>query len=231
MPRNILDTYLGQNGGMSFLLRIELPDVPGSLGAVATALGAAGADIEAIQIVEHRPDGVAVDDVLLELPVGVLPDSLVTACHEIEGVRVLWISRYHASASLSMDLETVEAFTAQPRFALERLVDATPVTFRTDWAILVELTDEPAVSYATPAAPVLTADMLSRLSADSENFSGFSELPTTLVALVTCSTHDHRKYAILTGRPGGPEFIASERARLEHMAALAASVQIPRLTV
>jgi len=31
---------------MAFLLRVELPDVPGSLGAVATALGAVGADIE-----------------------------------------------------------------------------------------------------------------------------------------------------------------------------------------
>ncbi|KHL17849.1 UNVERIFIED_CONTAM: amino acid-binding protein, partial [Mumia flava] len=53
---------------MAFLLRIELPDVPGSLGAVASALGEAGADIHAIEIVEHRSDGKAVDDVLLELP-------------------------------------------------------------------------------------------------------------------------------------------------------------------
>ena len=29
---------------MAFLLRVELPDVPGSLGALATALGGAGAD-------------------------------------------------------------------------------------------------------------------------------------------------------------------------------------------
>ena len=50
---------------MAFLLRVELPDVPGSLGALATALGTAGADIEAIEIVEHRAGGVAVDDVLL----------------------------------------------------------------------------------------------------------------------------------------------------------------------
>ena len=53
---------------MAFLLRVELPDVPGSLGALATALGSAKADIEAIEIVEHRADGTAVDDVLLELP-------------------------------------------------------------------------------------------------------------------------------------------------------------------
>ena len=34
---------------MAFLLRVALTDVPGSLGALATALGGAGADIEAIR--------------------------------------------------------------------------------------------------------------------------------------------------------------------------------------
>ena len=42
---------------MPYLLRVELPDVPGSLGRVATAIGEAGGDIEAIEIVEHRGVG------------------------------------------------------------------------------------------------------------------------------------------------------------------------------
>src|SRR5680860_290929 len=50
----------GDNRGMAFLLRVELPDVPGSLGVLATALGDAGADIEAIEIIEHRDDGMIV---------------------------------------------------------------------------------------------------------------------------------------------------------------------------
>ena len=41
---------------MSHLLRVALPDVPGSLGRVATAIGLAGGNIEAIEIVEHRAD-------------------------------------------------------------------------------------------------------------------------------------------------------------------------------
>ena len=36
---------------MPYLLRVELPDVPGSLGAVAAAIGRAGGDIEASEIV------------------------------------------------------------------------------------------------------------------------------------------------------------------------------------
>ncbi|WP_300599205.1 ACT domain-containing protein, partial [uncultured Nocardioides sp.] len=39
------------------MLRVELPDVPGSLGRLAGAIGEAGGDIEAIEIVEKRHDG------------------------------------------------------------------------------------------------------------------------------------------------------------------------------
>ena len=139
---------------MAFLLRVELPDVPGSLGALATALGGAGADIEAIEIVEHRSDGVAVDDVLLELPTRLMPDALITACHALEGVRVHWISRYNAGANLSMDLEAVETFTQEPAKALEHLVSVVPPTFRTDWAMALRRVDgEPETLHASPAAP------------------------------------------------------------------------------
>jgi len=115
---------------MAFLLRVELPDVPGSLGALATALGSAKADIEAIEIVEHRADGTAVDDVLLELPHDVLPEALITACHRLDGVKVQWISRYNAGASLSMDLEAVESFTSEPDRAIEQLVSVIPASSR-----------------------------------------------------------------------------------------------------
>ena len=63
---------------MSYLLRVLLPDRPGMLGAVATALGAAGADILGVDVVE-RAAGVAVDDLIVELPPGKLADSLVSA--------------------------------------------------------------------------------------------------------------------------------------------------------
>ena len=39
----------------------------------------AGGDIEAIEIVEKRADGTALDDVLLETAPGTMPDSIVSA--------------------------------------------------------------------------------------------------------------------------------------------------------
>jgi hypothetical protein len=89
---------------MPFLLRVELPDVPGSLGRLATAIGEAGGDIEAIEIIEKGLDGLAVDDVLLELAPGALPDAIVSACTGLGGVQVLWISRYAAGGNLFIDL-------------------------------------------------------------------------------------------------------------------------------
>ena len=121
---------------MPFLLRVELPDVPGSLGRVATAIGEAGGDIEAIEIVEKR-DGTAVDDVLLEMHGGAMPDSIVSACNALDGVRVMWISRYAAGGNIFLDLEVVEELTADPAKALDRVVDLLPVAFRADWAMRI----------------------------------------------------------------------------------------------
>ena len=107
---------------MPYLMRVELPDVPGSLGRVASAIGEAGGDIEAIEIVEKNPRGTAVDDVLLETAPGVMPDSLVSVCSQLPGVRVLWISRYGAGGNLFLDLEAVEALTESPATARNQLI-------------------------------------------------------------------------------------------------------------
>src|SRR5688572_14877170 len=121
---------------MSYLLRVELPDVPGSLGRLASAIGASGANIEAIEIVGKDPaDGYAIDDVFLTPEPGVMPDSIVSACTALDGVRVLWISRYAAGGNLFLDLEAVESMTQDPAGAIAKLVDAVPEVFRVDWGV------------------------------------------------------------------------------------------------
>jgi hypothetical protein len=213
---------------MAFLLRVELPDVPGSLGALATALGSAKADIEAIEIVEHRADGTAVDDVLLELPHDVLPEALITACHKLEGVKVQWISRYNAGASLSMDLEAVESFTSEPERAIEQLVSVIPGTFRVDWALAVNRVDGlPKVMFKTATAPKLVPDAEMWLGIRSaRTLDPVSEWKNTVLAGTHAKGRDGQSFVVVVGRHGGPEFLSSELARLGHMVALAASVQL-----
>jgi hypothetical protein len=212
---------------MAFLLRVELPDVPGSLGALATALGSAGADIEAIEIVEHRGDGTAVDDVLLELPPHVMPETLITACHKLDGVKVQWISRYNAGASLSMDLEAVESFTSAPERAIDQLVSVIPATFRVDWAMALDRqAGEPAVMFKTSAAPKLVPDAATWLGMRSAAaLDPVDEWRNTVLAGANAKRRDGESFVVVVGRHGGPEFLSSELARLGHMVALAASVQ------
>lgn len=211
---------------MPYLLRVELPDVPGSLGRVAAAIGEAGGDIEAIEIVEHSPTGFAIDDVLLETAPGVMPDSIISACSRLEGVRVLWVSRYAAGGNLFLDLEAVEAITANPRTAVDELVDLLPMTFRADWGLRVRRTDGGIeVRHGSSAAPDgvdgdpgwFPLERAARLAVP-ENWERWT---STVVAAAPLGDKDE---IILFGRRGGPEILDSELARFEHLAALAVSI-------
>ena len=210
---------------MPFLLRVELPDVPGSLGRVATAIGEAGGDIEAIEIVEHRPDGTAVDDVLLEMAPGMMVDSVVSACGLLDGVYVVWCSRYAAGGQLFLDLEVVEQITENPEYALDQLVDMLPVAFRADWAVRLCRTDAGVkVLHATSAAPDLGDEQtgwfpLARATR-LDVASHWEQLSDNLVAGVPVEEDE----VVVIGRRGGPEILDSELMRLAHLTALALTI-------
>lgn len=202
---------------MPYLLRVELPDVPGSLGRVATAIGEAGGDIEAIEIVEKR-DGMAVDDVLLDIAPGMMPDSIVSACGVLDGVRVLFINRYAAGGNLFLDLEVVEMLTEDPHHAVHRVVDLLPVAFRVDWAARVRREGPmgnntgvivQASETAPSTLPWVAVEGPTRLSGDEVHVEIAAPLLDDIVIL---------------GRRGGPEFLDSELARLGHLLGLAVSI-------
>ncbi|WP_310961876.1 ACT domain-containing protein [Nocardioides terrisoli] len=201
---------------MSYLLRVQLPDVPGSLGRLASAVGMAGGNIDAIEIVS-RDGGLAVDDVFLAADGGVMPDSIVSACQQIEGVTVLWISRYAAGTNLFLDLEAVESMTEDPATAANTLVDLVPDVFRVDWGLRIRRTDEGMeVLHRTSAAP-------SELPQDIE-WPEDKVHQLNLGDLIVAGARIGGDEAIVIARRGGPVFLESELARLRHLAALAASI-------
>ena len=204
-------------------MRITLPDRPGSLGSVATAMGSVGADINAVEIVEKKSDGSVVDDFIVDLPTNRLPETIVTACQNLAGVRVEWIARYPEGGGLQSDLEALERMTADPAHAAETLVSLCPVVFRSHWASLIDVSDSaPRSSFSTTLAPDMTPEIAARFTPFDNTHrtdldAGWSPGWGDTTAVVTPLARDR---VIVIGRLGGPAFLDSEIARLHHLAAL-----------
>ncbi|HEX3783046.1 MAG TPA: amino acid-binding protein [Pseudonocardiaceae bacterium] len=210
---------------MSFLIRVQLPDSPGSLGAVATALGGIGADILSVDVVE-RGSGMAVDDLVVELPSGRLPDVLITAAESVEGVEVDAVRPYAGVLDTHRELELVEEVAEDPRKGLTIFTEGVPKIVRAGWALALRVdakgVHRVAASSAAPEA--ITNDVpwmpLARATVlDGEEDwvpQTWQELGTELAATPLGKPDQ----ALLVGRPGGPMFRAAEVARLAHLAGI-----------
>jgi hypothetical protein len=214
---------------MSYLLRVVLPDRPGMLGALATALGGVGGDIVSLDVVERGADG-AVDDLVVALPPGGLADRLITSAQSVDGVVVESLRPYHGVSDLHRDLELVDALAGQSARALPLLVEHCPGVFRAGWAALVER-GAPGVRalLTSPGAPDLHGVGLPWLPLASARRLDVREdwVPERWQALGTelaAAPVGGPERAVLLGRPGGPRFRASEVLRLAHLAGITATV-------
>jgi ACT domain-containing protein len=70
-----------------FQLQITLPDRPGSLGAVASAIGFAGGDIRSLVVLSSE-GGKGTDDLVVAIP-GSDPTDLLDVLGDIGGVEVI----------------------------------------------------------------------------------------------------------------------------------------------
>jgi hypothetical protein len=215
---------------VSYLLRVLLPDRPGMLGAVASALGQAGADILGVDVVE-RAAGVAVDDLIVELAPGKLADALVTAAVSVPGVTVESIQRYYAGAGEAhRELELLEALASSPDRAAELLVAAAPRVFRAGWAVVVRYDERgPLVEAASPAAPELAEIDLPWLPIGRAQVLDPTArwVPVEWEALGTelaAAPLGDPDRAVLVGRPGGPAWRPAELLRLAHLAGITVTV-------
>ena len=220
---------------MSYLLRVLLPDRPGMLGAVASALGGVGADILSVDVVE-RSAGVAVDDLIVDLPPGKLADTLVSAAVSVTGVTVESIQRYYAgSGEAHRELELLEALATSPERAAELLVSGAPRIFRAGWAVVVRYDERgPLVEAASPAAPdVADVDLPWLPLARAQVLDPTARwVPPDWGALGTelaAAPLGDPDRAVLVGRPGGPGWRPAELLRLAHLAGIAVTVaaQVP----
>ncbi|ODR08521.1 amino acid-binding protein [Mycolicibacillus koreensis] len=215
----------------SYLMRVQLPDRPGSLGSLAVALGSVNADILSLDVVDRGAD-YAVDDLVVELPVGAMPDTLISAAERLAGVRVDSVRPYTDVLDAHRELELVDHIAAAGgRDAkLQLLVDEAPRVLRAGWCAVVSHTGQgPRRLAGSPGAPETTVPVLPWLPlARATALDGaaewvppvWQELDTALAA----APLGRPEVAVVLGRAGGPAFRASEVARLGYLAGIVATL-------
>jgi hypothetical protein len=215
----------------SYLLRVQLTDRPGSLGALAVALGSVGADILSLDVVE-RASGYAIDDLVVELPARAMPDALITAAEGLNGVRVDSLRPHTGRLEAHRELELIDHVAAAGDTAakLKVLVNEAPRVLRVGWcAVLRNSHDEiqrVAGSPGTPesqldAAPWMPIERAAALDATNDWVPQvWRDMDTTLVAAPLGAAD----IAVMLGRPGGPAFRPSEVARLGYLAGIVATL-------
>jgi hypothetical protein len=136
------------------VLRIWLPDRPGALGAVASRVGAIRGDVVGIEVVE-RDGGVAVDDLVVDLPDDGLLELMLAEIRQVDGVRV----------------EDVHSDSAAP-------ADPTRAAFESARVILVaDGPDELARITVEQARRLVGADWVCLLDAAGEAVAGSGPVP------------------------------------------------------
>ncbi|MGY1739891.1 MULTISPECIES: ACT domain-containing protein [unclassified Blastococcus] len=215
---------------MSYLLRLVVPDRPGILGAVATALGTAGVDIVSVDVLE-RGGGVAVDDIVIDLPPDRLPDSLITAAQAVPGVQVESLRPFSGPLDTHRELELLEALSrAADGTAVKLLAAELPRVFTSGWAAVLTGGDGAcevlAASDAAPALDGMTLPWLPlevpRLLPSEDDWlpERWRELAVEMMATPFGSP----RTAVVVGRSGGPAYRRSELLRLVHLTGIAATV-------
>ena len=113
---------------MAYLIRILLPDRPGSLGLLADAIGSTGGDIQSVDVVQAFPDGTVMDDMVVSLPSTVMADALITAAHEVEGVEVDSIRPFSGTVDRRGQIQMLAELAAasNQKSSLAQLIDNIP---------------------------------------------------------------------------------------------------------
>jgi len=203
--------------GVRLVVRVWLPDRPGALGLVASRIGAIGADIVGVDVLE-RSEHVAVDEFAVVIASTDLIKLLVREIEEVDGASVEQWDRVDRFPDARLDaLETVErVFDADTADALWcRLVERVRSEFGTNWAVV--LRDTLVLAQAGDTTPDgFVLDALATGTGASPTVAAGDSGPEDL-AVAPLPANDA---VLLIGRDGHP-FRRRERHQLLALARIA----------
>jgi hypothetical protein len=202
-----------------------VPDRPGSLGRVTSAIGSAGGDIAKVDVLESE-SGRALDDVFVQVRDTAHLDRLARTVGSLSGVVIQGVQHPAPPATGHTDLELVQQVLSQPGRSLRTLVDGAPGALGADWAALIEYGpdgDQVAVLGVSPRGPegegIVVAAPL-RLGAvrmsnprTGSAYSGAAMIPLTGTSV-----------GLLLVREAGVDFHRSELWRLGPLGAIVGPV-------
>jgi hypothetical protein len=206
-------------------IRISVPDSPGTLGRVTTAIGAAGGDIAGLDVLESQA-GRALDDVFVLVRDGAHLDGVTAAVGAEPGVSVVGVQQPVPPVTGHTDLELCRQVLAQPDRAVRTLVDGAPGALGADWAAVLLFDPSGAqdgvlaVSDRAPAAEAVRIAAPLRLGAVNlaDPGSGRAYAGTALVPL------GDSPLGLLLVRAEGVAFHRSELWRLAQVGSVVGSV-------
>ncbi|NDU73702.1 amino acid-binding protein [Actinomadura sp. DSM 109109] len=202
---------------MLLRIRVRLPDRPGSLGQVARTLGAAGADVVQMAVLE-RDNGRAMDDFTVAWPAGADPGRLAEGLGTVPGVEVVGVWPTAEPQGAFPDAAVIGQVAAVPERGLEILADAVPAVLSADWAGLAELKGEGGavlVHASSGGEPDTVLPELAPLRPRA-----FTAPDGTRFAVCPLATG----IALVVARTGAPPFHRTEVFRLEQLAGAANAV-------
>ena len=215
---------------MRYVLRVGIPDQPGALGAVASALGSAGVDIESLEVID-REEGMAFDDV--RVATAMTGQRLRTVFEAVPGVVV---EALHDVAADSVT-PTGLAATVTEGGGLRALVEGLPAALGATWAAAASDSAQGLQTRcASAGAPALPAGLRlpcfplsGAVRLPSAAWMPASWRPGAARCEVAAAALDVPYAAVLVGRAGGPRFRPAELRRLAELARIAVAAEQPVL--
>lgn len=203
------------------VVRVWLADRPGSLGQLASRIGAVGADLIGIDILE-RDGARAVDELTVELPEGYSPDALAAALSELPGVEVEdlrhLVSRVPYAGRDPLDAAVLLAQAIGPTELLIVLAQGVCTAFACDWSTVLDMGGSSAAALAEAGDPP-SAAWLGAFVAGAK--AGLALSSTESVGLVgprdvAWAPLDSSDLVVVVGRDG-PPFRSRERLQLQQL--------------